>query len=94
MVQIARALRIQRLNLTANVLTAVFPPIATGEVMVSNGTAGDLQVHTTDDGTEYRAIAPGFERPFTATIARSYRHDEVAFWLKAIAGGLVILDWK
>lgn len=87
----SRVVREIRLTLAALELTAIRPPIGMTRCVVQNGTAADVQIHTSDDLTEYRALAAGYERPMPATI---YRHDEIAFWLYSAPGGLVILEWS
>ena len=87
----SRTVREIRLTLSAATLTEIRPPIGMMRCVVQNGTTGDVQIHTADDGSEYRALAAGFERAITAAF---YRHDEVAFWLLSTPGGLVILEWS
>jgi len=91
----ALAFRIQRRILTATVLTAITPPIDAREVLVGNGTAALLQIHTNSDGTEFLNISAGVERPFRASLAALllYRRNQTAFWLRSTPGGLVILTW-
>lgn len=88
----SRAVREIRATLDAGVLTEIRPPIGFTRCVVQNGTTADVQIHTSDDLTEYRALAAGFER--TIPTAAYYRHDEAAFWLLSTPGGLVILEWS
>lgn len=92
----ARGLRIVRQTLVAGVLTAIRPPVAFTQVVVGNGTTGDVLVYTNDDLTqsEYRAIAAGYERPVRAYRVNGFRSDETAFWLLSNGGGTVILEWS
>lgn len=88
----SRAVREIRLTLVGTELADVKPPQGGWtRCVVQNGTAADVQIHTTDDGSEYRALAAGFER---AIVAGNFRHDETAFWLLSTPGGLVILEWS
>lgn len=92
MPQRSRALREIRVTLDAGNLTAVTPPLCgLSRCVVQNGTAADVQIHTSDDLSEYRALAAGFERGLSVAY---YRQDEPAFWLLSTPGGLVILEWS
>jgi hypothetical protein len=88
----ALAFRISRLALGAAALTAIAPPVACTSVSIANGTVGDLQLHTNDNSLEYQVIAPGYER--TVTLERGlFMPGTTAFWLNALSGGLVVVQW-
>lgn len=85
--------RIARVVLSAGVKTPVAPPIVAQNVTIGNGTAGDLEVHTTDaNNNEYLVIATQYER--TIQINRSrFSFESTAFWLKSAGGGTVVIQW-
>jgi len=89
----AQAFRIQRLTLGAGVFTAIRPPAVFASVSVGNATAGDLQVHTNEDQTEYLVIAPDFERALPVMTLGAFANPDVSFWLKSAVGGTVVLLW-
>jgi hypothetical protein len=89
----AQAFRVQRLTLGAGVFTAIRPPAVFAAVSIGNGTAADLQVHTNEDQTEYLIIAPDFERSVPVDILGAFASPEIAFWLKSVPGGTVVLLW-
>lgn len=89
----AAQFRITRLTLVAGVKTPVSPPIVAQNVTIGNGTAGDLQVHTTNDSDlEYLVITSQYERTIQLNRSR-FSFEAVAFWLNSVAGGTVVIQW-
>jgi len=84
---------VQRLTLGAGVFTAIRPPATFAQVSIGNGTLDDLQVHTNEDQTEYLIIASGFERNVPVDRPAMMSPPDVAFWLKAVQSGTVVLLW-
>jgi hypothetical protein len=63
---------------------------------VQNGTAGELELHSTDDDeAHYVIIGAGFERtlPKLHENGTAYSENHIAFWLRAAQDGTVILLW-
>jgi hypothetical protein len=89
----AAQFRITRLLLVAGVKTPVTPPIVAQNVTIGNGTAGDLEVHTTDaSNLEYLVIASQYERTIQLNRPR-FSFESVALWLNSVAGGTVVIQW-
>ena len=86
----SQSLRIVRIALTAGVLTSVYTPIAAKAVTVGNATAGDLEIHTSDVGTDYLGIGPGYERTLPVSILDT---GLIVFWLRAQVAGEAVLIW-
>lgn len=89
---VAQAFRIKRNAVSIGVLTAIYPPCTCREVSIENLTAADLQIHTSEDQTEYLALAAGFERQIPGK-HQWFSPSEIAFWLKPGASGTVVLLW-
>lgn len=87
--------KVQRPVLLALTLTEVVAPFTCQSVTVGNATAGDLQIHTDQGGSNYLVVAAGFERVIWLPQPTSgqFRKDGVAFWLLAAQAGTVVLTW-
>lgn len=92
MAVVASMFRIPAIALVANTLTPITPPMGARNATVINTTNGDVQLHTSDDGTEFITIATQFERPIPSA-HRCYAPDQIAFWLKSTTGGTVSILW-
>lgn len=92
---VSQAFRVSRLSVVAGTLTAIKPPIGAREVSIGNATTGDLQVHTSDDETEYLVIAAGYERliPVKRDLMPTSNAGQIAFWVKAAQSGTVVILW-
>lgn len=92
----SRSVRIERMALSAGQKVAVRPPCSSTQVTIGNGTAGDLEVHTTDeDDAHYLVVSAGYERPLSKLHDNGtiFSTETVAFWLKAAQSGSVVLLW-
>jgi hypothetical protein len=90
----AHNIRAIRMELAANELTAIIPPIWASSVEIGNATEdSDLELHTSDDGKEYVVVEP--ESYWLVELdTQGFRPEELAFWLKSHEGGTVILFWS
>lgn len=95
MATIAVPFQIQRLTLQAGVLTPVTAPRSTPSVNVGNATAGNIEIHTSETGTDFVILASNFERLITLSQPAYgiFRKDVIVFWLKAVNTGTVVLIW-
>lgn len=84
--------RIKRIALAANILTPIYPPFVAKALSVGNATSGDLEVHTSDDETEYLVIASGYERSLPINL-HLFLTERIACWLKATNAGTAVLLW-
>ena len=88
----ASVIRIQRLVLTPNELTPMYPVKTAQFVDIENASNFDVQVHTNTNEQEYFVIKKNDSRRIEAT-APWFRVDTIAFWLKSASGGLVVIVW-
>lgn len=90
----ARLFRISRVAVSAGVKQAISPPVDCRKPSIGNATAGDLEVHTTDENnTEYLVIPSGYERDIPVQVGRHLQSIETAFWLKPVSSGTVVILW-
>ena len=86
------ALRIKRQAVIAAALTPIMSPYTTGAVTITNETNNDVAVHTNSDESEYYNLAKGAGMVLSLG-QYSFRPGAVAFWLKAVPDGIVVLAW-
>jgi len=87
------AFQVTRQTLVAGVLTPILPQMAVAkDVTIQNGTGADLEVHSSDGGSNYVVIVEGFEREFWGNY-QLYQRNQIAFWLRSAGGGPVVMIW-
>ncbi len=90
---VSAAFYINRITLVAGELTPILPQIAVAkDVVIQNATGTDLQVHSSDLGTNYIIIAAGYEREIAGNW-QLYKRGSTGFWLYSAGGGTVVVMW-
>lgn len=88
-------LKVQRVQLAAGSVVGIVPPAVAHKVTVGNATADDLRLYDQNqDLTQYVVVGSGFERELKSDDGRHlFNPNAVAFYVNAIAGGSVVLQW-
>lgn len=85
----------KRTVLVAGAVTPITPPRCARKVVIGNATNDDVRIMGDPNDTgNFATIAAGFERTLSVGDGTSYFAPELtAFYLNAVSGGTVVLEW-
>ena len=89
---------LDRIDLTADVITPIVAPRTLSSVTVGNPTAGDLKVGTDVGMVGYTTIPAGFERQFncsqSGSAAALFQKGTIAFWVSCTVSDTIVVQWS
>jgi hypothetical protein len=93
---VSRSVSFTRVGVSAGEKLGIRPERISSSVTIQNGTPDDLEVHSSnEDDAHFLVIGAGFERtlPKLHNNNTIFDTDNVAFWLKPVQTGSVVLIW-